>query len=418
MMKRLSIALVRLLRGAARGANTPARLRVWLGVSLAAALLFGVLGALGLDRRDAALAEAAEAAEQLIGVQDVQVALVRADALASENYLRGGLEDPATRAEYVQQLQQVSGGLVAVGNKVLVADAAELARVSVTLGDYAGLIEQARANNRQGFPAGAAYLRAANDAAVGMVAALRQVESSLRAQVNSDLDRADRAGVWLHLFGWPLAVMLLAGGAWMSARFRRMLNVPLAAGALTAFVVLLLAGAAQGSAMSDAEDVTSGALQRADLVAQARAAAFDAHSQEFFSLINRGNGAANELKWAEAAVDADTALSLLCDRSGDCGLSLEFDAYSAGYRDVRRLDNEEGDWDSAVTTSLGVGNGLFDSFAASSAEVAQRYTVEATDGLSASRDGLASMRIVVFLAGLATSAMCLIGYGQRLREYR
>ncbi len=418
MVKWLGHTLARLVKEPARGANTPARLRVWLVATVLAALLFGVLGALGIGRRDTSLADAAGAAQQLIEVQDVQVALVRADALASENYLRGGLEEAATRADYVQQLQQVSSGLVEVGNKVLAAEAGELASVSAQLGDYAGLIEQARANNRQGFPAGAAYLRAANDAAVGMVAALREVESSLREQVNEDLDRADRAGVWLHLFGWPLALLLVTGGGWLAVRFRRVLNVPMAAGALTAFVVLLLAANAQGSAMSDAEAVTSGALQRADLVAQGRAAAFDAHSQEFFSLINRGNGAANELKWAEAAVDADTALSLLCGRSGSCDLSDEFDAYSVGYHEVRRLDNEAGDWDSAVTTSLGDGNELFDAFAASSGDVARQYTAEATNGLSASRDGLSTIRILVFLAGLATAGCCVVGYGQRLREYR
>ncbi|MDO9174103.1 MAG: hypothetical protein Q7V62_04805, partial [Actinomycetota bacterium] len=195
-----------LLRTLATGGSTPSRLRVLMVVTAILAVLFAVLGAFGVGRRDAALSATTDAAQQLIDVQNVQVSLVRADALASENYLRGS-EDPAKRAQYVQELQLVSTGLVAVGNRVLPADAALLAGVSASLGEYSGLVEQARANNRQGYPVGAAYLRNANALAADMVVVLREVQVSLRDQVNDNLDRADKAGAWLHLVGWPLLLV-------------------------------------------------------------------------------------------------------------------------------------------------------------------------------------------------------------------
>ena len=80
-------------RGAAKGGSTPARLRAWMVATTIVAVLFGVLSATGVDRRASSLRAADEASQQLIEVQDVQVRLVRADAIARENYLRGGIED-------------------------------------------------------------------------------------------------------------------------------------------------------------------------------------------------------------------------------------------------------------------------------------------------------------------------------------
>lgn len=406
-----------LVRRVVGGGSTPGRVRLWMSATVVVAVLFGVLGALGIGRRDTSLGDAAGAARQLIDVQGVQVSLVRADALASENYLRGGVEDAATRAEYVRELERVSAGLVSVGNQVLPDEAARLAAVSAQLGEYSGLIEQARANNRQGYPAGAAYLRAANATMLEMVATLRDVEASLRHQVNDNLDRADKAGAWLHLFGWTLLLLVVAGSAWLAARFRRLLNLPMAVAAVAVFVVLLAAARVQGGAMTDAEAATAGALQQADLVAQARAAGFDARAQEFLTLINRGNGADNEVKWEQAADNADSALSLLCGQSGDCDLLDSFSFYEANYVTVRSVD-DNGDWDAAVANSLSSGRDLFDAFSSSSDEVAQARIDEATAALAASSDGLAAMRVLVFLAGLLVAALALAGYGQRLREYR
>lgn len=405
------------LRTLATGGSTPSRLRVLMVVTAILAVLFAVLGAFGVGRRDAALSATTDAAQQLIDVQNVQVSLVRADALASENYLRGS-EDPAKRAQYVQELQLVSTGLVAVGNRVLPADAALLAGVSASLGEYSGLVEQARANNRQGYPVGAAYLRNANALAADMVVVLREVQVSLRDQVNDNLDRADKAGAWLHLVGWPLLLVIIAGSAWMTARFRRVVNVPVAGGGLLLLVLLVFGGSSQAGSMSDAEAATRDPLQSADLVAQARSAAFDAHSQEFFTLINRGNAQSNEVNWDTARADADTALQRLCDRTDDCELGELFSVYAGRYEEMRALDNDEGDWDAAVALSLGDANAAFDAFAVSSQAAADEYTDRAVSALASSSDGLSTLRVFVFVGGLGIAVLALLGYGQRLREYR
>jgi len=234
-------SLRRVTSGLLRGGNTPTRLRAWMVGTAVVAVLFGVLGALGISRRDASLGDAAAASQQLIAVQDIRVRLVHADALATENYLRGGIEDATKRATYVSELAAVGDALVQAGNRVLPNEATRLAEVSTALGVYSGLIEQARANNRQGYPVGQAYLKVANDKVLEMAATLRGVELSLRHQVNDNLDRADRAGVWIHALGWTLLLLVVVGGGWVAVRFRRLVNVPLA---LAAMLTLVLVAAA------------------------------------------------------------------------------------------------------------------------------------------------------------------------------
>jgi len=416
MMKAVGRAIGRFANGLLRGGSTPARLRVWMICTMVVAVLFGVLGAFGVGRRDASLGDGAEAAAQLLAVQDVQVRLVNADSIARENYLRGGIEDAGKRATYEAELSAVSEGLVAVGNRVLPAEARQLASVAAQLGEYAGLVEQARANNRQGFPVGAAYLRSANALSGSMVAALRDVQSSLRSQVNDSLDRADKAGSWLHVTGWPLVLLLLAGGWWHAKRFRRLVNPALAVATGLSLLLLLLGGSTQGSAMADAEAATATSLEAADLVAQARSAAFEARALESSTLIARGSN--NDDPWLLAGSTSTAALVTLCDTTGDCALTDGFAFYADSHAAVRALD-DDGDWEAAREASLdGLAADAFTAFDIDSGGSAQAYRDSATDQLRSATDGLSWMRVLVFFGGLAIAALSLVAYGQRLREYR
>ena len=404
-------------RGVAKGGSTPARLRAWMVATAAVAVLFGVLSATGVDRRASSLRAADEASQQLIAVQDVQVRLVHADAIARENYLRGGIEDGAKRATYASELAAVSDGLVTVANGVLANEAAALAGVSAQLSRYSGLVEQARANNRQGFPVGAAYLRTANTLSTEMATDLQSAQASLRQQVNDSLDRADKGGVWLHATGWPLLIMLVIGGAWLASRFRRLLNVPVALAGLVTLLMLVVGGTVQASAMSDAENATAGRLQAADLAAQARSASFTAHAQEFSTLIARGSGG-DDSAWQTSISTTEVALDRLCSIAGECGLKDYIREYAEAHAAVRDSD-DSGDWDAARDSSLdGEAAVAFADFDTVSRDAAAMLGVQAASAMSSAADGLAALRVLAFLAGLVVAALVLVGYGQRLREYR
>jgi hypothetical protein len=414
---------------------TPFRLRAALVATILFAVVFAVLGAYGVGKRQSSIDAANHAAGQLLQVQDIRVAVVQADSLASRLYLTGGAEDPQSRREYLGFIDQASTELAAVALQLDLGDADSQALEAANAGltRYTGLIEQARANNRQGFPVGAAYQREANTAVGDIVAQLRVVEQSQRDTVNDELAAAHRAGAWLVLAGWVLVAVVVLAGLWLARRFRRLVNIPLGVGLVVIVLVLVAAMATQGSAVSNADRAVSGSLTTADLVAQARAAAFDAQSQEALTLINRGNGAGNEAKWQDSSAIVDRALGEACDRasSSACSLQRSWPQYVDGHARIRELD-DAGNWDDAVAISLGEPYGdstvsgdeltlttaPFTAFAEGSGKLVDDSGAAATSALGDATDGLGLMRVLVFLAGMFVIVLAVLGFGQRLREYR
>jgi len=403
-------------------------------VFIVLALVFAVVGAFGINRRANAINDVRTASRQLLALQDIQVRIVHADAIASSSYLRSGQEDPAQRTAYLDEIGKAGDGLVAVSAAANSADLEQLSSASRLLGSYVGLVEQARANNRQGFPVGAAYQRQANGIVSNadpdtpdIVSSLRAVEESQRAQINDSLASAHRAGVWLHVTGLLLFGALLVGSWWLWRTFRRVVNVPIAVALLALFLLLLIGGIKQAGAVSDADDAVGTQLAGADKAAQARAAAFEARSQEALTLINRGNGAANEVNWQ---LGNDIVTREMSSRLGsDDGLSTAaagaYASYAEAHAEIRDLDNN-GDWDKAVAVSLGVDStstgvssaSAFDAFDQAVGQIATAEGATASTRLNSAVDPLNALRNIVFLAGLVIAVLAALGCGQRLREYR
>ena len=415
--------------------STPARLSILRAALIVLAVVFAVAGAFGVNRRANAIDDVRTASGQLLALQDIRVRIVHADAIASSSYLRSGQEDPAQRTAYLEEIAKAGDGLVAVSAAANDADLAQLSEASRLLGSYVGLVEQARANNRQGFPVGATYQRQANGIVSNndpdtpdIVSSLQAVEASQRDQINDSLAAAHRAGLWMQLTGWVLLIALVLSSWWMSRKFRRILNVPIAAAAVMLFLLLVIGGAKQSGSVSDADDAVGTQLAGADNAGQARAAGFEARSQEALTLINRGNGAANEANWQ---VQNNIVLQVLAEQLGsDESLSRRaidsYDTYVDGHVEIRTLD-DAGNWDEAVAVSLGVQDtpvaqinvpNEFDDFDRS---VGQIIVTEGADASSRLRDAvspLRSLRNVVFVAGLVVAVLAALGCGQRLKEYR
>jgi hypothetical protein len=411
-------------------ASTPARLSLLRAGFIVLALIFAVVGAFGVNRRANAIHEVRNASRQLLALQDIQVRVVHADAIASSSYLRSGQEDPVQRTAYLDEIAKAGDGLVAVSAAATSADLDQLSTASRLLGSYVGLVEQARANNRQGFPVGAAYQRQANGIVSNadpdtpdIVSSLRTVEESQRSQINHSLASAHRAGIWLHVTGWLLFIALVVGSWWLWRTFRRVVNLPIAIALLVLFLLLLIGGVSQARAASDTDDAVGTQLSGADAAAQARAAAFEARSQEALTLINRGNGAANEVNWqlGNDVVSRETANSL----GSDVALASAYASYSDAHIEIRALDNA-GDWDQAVAVSLGAqktSNGInsvdaFDAFDQAVGKIATTEGTTASARLSDAVNPLSSLRNIVFLAGLVVAVLAALGCGQRLKEYR
>jgi hypothetical protein len=406
------------------------KLRVLMLVTVVLGVLFAVLSAFGVNRRDGAIDDVRVAAEQLIALQEVRVAAVRADAVASSSYLVGGLEDPAQRQDYLAQIEASSDGLIEIANGVDSATAVPLATASALLSRYVGLVEQARSNNRQGFPVGAAYQRQANslmssDAAdqIDIVDSLTAAEAAQRRLVNEGLAEARSASRYVAIPALFLLLALLGGSAWLSRSFQRNVNVPIAIATALLLVILLHGVSSMASAMSSASDAVTGPLTSADLVAQSRSSGYDARSQESLALINRGNGQANEARWSIAANTASNALDLACTSNSSCELSDLFTLYRTAHTELRALD-DSGQWDAAVEAvrTAGVADadvtGSFEEFDDASAGQVADNGASASVALATADDGLGSLRALLFIVGLAAAGLAIAGYGQRTREYR
>jgi hypothetical protein len=414
--------------------STPARLSLLRAVFIVLAVVFAVGGAFGINRRANAINEVRTASRQLLALQDIQVRIVHADAIASSSYLRSGQEDPAQRTAYLDEIAKAGDGLVAVSGAATDTDLQQLSEASRLLGSYVGLVEQARANNRQGFPVGATYQRQANGIVsntdpdtADIVSSLSAVEASQRGQINDSLATAHRAGAWLHLSGWLLFIALVLGSWWMWRTFRRILNIPIAIALLVLFVLLVIGAVTQAGAVSDADRAVGTQLAGADSAAQARAAAFEARSQEALTLINRGNGAANEANWL---VRDDIVTQELANGRGSFvaqsgGAADDYEEYQKAHREIRQLD-DDGDWDTAVAVSLGADgpeSGInavvaFDSFDQAVGQLATTEGASASSQLSDATSSLGSLRNIVFVAGLVVAVLAALGIGQRLKEYR
>jgi hypothetical protein len=413
-----------------RGASSPTRLRLASGVTVVCALALALGGSWSVSRRADSIDAAARAAQQLILVQDVRVHVVQADALASRAYLQRGQETTDQRALYDTEVAAATTGLVAAARAASDADLQLLRDAGSSFAQYVGLVEQARANNRQGFPVGAAYQRQARTVSQQVVDGLRSVEAHERGQVDDLIARAHRASWLLLLTTVVLVAVLLAGGTWLAMRFRRLVNVPLAIASLVAAAALVGGVALSSRAITRADQSVTGQLAEADLLAQARAAAFDARSNEALTLIARGSGDAYETAWLESASVVDQALDQACRISGvGCDLVAGFHQYTAAHEVVRTLDGTTGDWDSAVALSVsgtasaapaGTPNPVtaFAAFADASASLVGARTTDAVDGLASATSGLGAVEALLVAAGIAVGALAMLGYARRLREYR
>lgn len=394
-----------------RHVDTPALLNRWQLIGMTVAVVFGILSAFVQFLGWQADGRAAADTEQLVRVQKIQSSLLSADALATNAFLVGGLEDPDQRREYDARINEVLEGIAAAAD-AQPADQAALIAVNQQVELYTTYIANARSNNRQGFPVGAAYQSLASD----------QLRNStlpvLKELVDANNERARDAMNGQHPF-WllGLGVAALLGLWWLNRElanaFRRRINRGIAfAGAIVAVVTVVTTA---GAFIRDNSNDSLREGQFADAVASAKAltAANDAKANESLRLIKRGSGAANEEKWGEAAaVVADNAPSRFL---------TEWERYTDQHRTIVDRD-ESNKWDEAVTlATAGPAEGedktafvaFNDDLSAHVAEVSK----EAVDELGSWRWLALVVGALTLVLGAAAAVSVERGIGVRRREF-
>ena len=404
-------------------ATTPATLRLLLALTALAAVLFGVFAQQAGAMQARAATTAREQSAQLLGVQNVRTLLVDANAIAANTFLVGGLEPTELRASYVSSLTGAASAIAGL-SAADSADTRALARVASSITTYSGLIEQARANNRQGFPVASAYLDQASTALSGDGGILEDLDGL----VDSGADRvaaaydAVRWSVLLMIGSLVMLVLLLAAQLWLARRTHRYLNRPLATGTALLLVVGVGGALAYGSVAADAGTARVESYREALTVSNALIAASDAKSLESFTLIKRGSGAALEERYTQAVDSAREKLSGdLQDELARTRLVDEFGQWQSFHKEIREAD-DAGNWDQAVRVATITGNGtpndLFTTFSDDARDVVQEKALAAATTLDRGAEFATLVSWILLAAGLAGAVFAWRGIAQRLEEYR
>ena len=294
-------------------------------VAVVAAVCFGAVAEIAELSRERAASSAKTDTEPLLAqAVNLYGSLSEANATATTTFLVGGLEPPARRARYLADIAAASESLAVltreVGNSPLARDA--VATVARGLPTYTGLVESARANNRQAFPVGAAYMRQASTLLdTTILPAARRLYTTEAERLRDDYDTGT-SSPWLVAFAVAILALIamLVYAQWSLARIsNRIFNVPMVA----ATVLLVALGAWGVTAMTREQDALASAQRNGsdsvEVLSAARILVSRAQSDESLTLIARGGDTTDP-------ADFDAVIALLGQPNGSGGLVGEVDA--------------------------------------------------------------------------------------------
>ncbi|WP_423462036.1 hypothetical protein ACO229_15415 [Promicromonospora sp. MS192] len=410
-------------RFAASLATTPGRLALATTIAVAACLLLAVTGFLAGTGQSAALHDAQRDAAQLVGTQELRNDLVSADATATNAFLVGGLEPAEARARYEASLSEAAEAVPALAATARgEGEAADLATVSDSVQRYAGLVESARANNRQGFPVGAAYLDQASAALRDEVLpTLDGVAVSTSERVDDDMGSVSLAQALL-LFVLLALVALAAVQLWLARRTHRVLNTGLAAASVALLVGGIVAAAAVLGGNGVARSVAGGPYAATVATSQALALATDAKSMESFTLIKRGSGADFEESYQESLAEAKNLLTSAAEATdtGSDPLAL-LEEWDTRHAEIRALDDGN-DWDGAVAAATSTADdsagAAFTAFTDAAHADVEATSTAAVDRLGSAATTAQVAAWVALVLGVAGAVAAATGMNVRLKEYR
>ena len=219
-----------------------------------------------------------------------------------------------------------------------------VATIAAQLPIYAGLIEAARANNRQGLPVGAAYLRqASNLLDTTILPAAGRLYTIEAQRLRDDYDTGTSL-TWLLVFIIALLVLLVLLvliQRYLAGISHRILNIP------TVIATLLLVGlTAWGASAMISEQNALAKAQRdgsdsVEVLSAARILVSRAQSDQSLTLIARGGDTADP-------ADFTAVIAALGQPGGSSGLAAEIRALAQRTDTTRAA----GEFDQAVSAYL------------------------------------------------------------------
>ncbi len=419
--------------------TTPGRLRLAAALLLVGAIVFGALAASAVSaRRQAAHSVATDTEPLLVTAEGLYASLSDADATAATTFLTGGLEPPARRERYAGDVRAASGEFATLAQQ---AGGSAQARAAVRtvarqLPVYSGLVETARADNRQGFPVGAAYLRRASmlmrEELLPAAGRLYEVEAR---RLSGDYRSGVSTGTLLAVIAVVCGMLgLLAVIQVFLARLtHRIFNVPMALATALAFALgvwMIVGLIGEQNALGRAQRTGSDPVQ---VLSAARILALRAQGDEGLALVARGGGEASladfDVVMRRLGSSGEPAsllgeAAVIARRSGSAAaierLSASTARYLAVHRHVVALESN-GRFDDAVNLAVGsrsqelsLADALNSDLVREISTAQQRFGGAAGEATSA----LAGLWLAIGLLSVLFAGLALYGLLQRLGEYR
>jgi hypothetical protein len=417
-------------------ASTPGRLFL-VGVGLVVlALLTGMVGALAMQQKQSTIDNLISQREPVAAAsQQIYRSLSDADATAASAFLAGGTIPPELRDRYDLDIATAGANLAKASADVSGDPEAErvVNQLAQQLPVYTGLVETARAYNRQGYPAGAAYLREASGLmrAKLLPAAQELYEiDSVRLAASQD---AATSVPWVALgLAAVLLGALVAAQIYLTRRTNRLLNVGLVV-ATGAVVVALLWGSV--ALLFESSRVSAGrdhGTSQVEVIVQARIVALKMRANETLTLVARGDGGEYEDEFEKLSQQLTGSGSLLAQarelsatddtRTLLATAQRNVNDWLAAHRKIRELD-DGGAYGEAVSlaispdapTSAATMFTLLDDSLLKALREARQQFAEETNGASNAMTGLTPG---VAALALVAAAGVTMGIRERLQEYR
>ncbi|WP_241518487.1 hypothetical protein [Streptomyces sp. CB03238] len=424
------------LRAAAT--TEPGRLRILGAVLAVLVVAFGAVTALEVSDRAAAADDVVSRSQPLSAdAADIYRSLADADTAAASGFLAGAQEPAGVRERYEQDITTASRLLIkaAASTDSSSQSARDIATLNEHLPRYTGLIERARAANRQGLPLGGAYLRYANQQ---MSTQLLPAAERLYEAETARLDRDDRdARVWPFL-SLGLGVAVLAALLWAQRRSylrtNRVFNQGLLAATAASTVVLLWLAVGHTVARAQLNEAKVHGQNSLKVLNEARINSLKARANENLTLVARGAVLTADGKSDKYETDYGTGMGRLTtaleeadrladDSAGDEPVSVAARAvaeWKKRHKDARDTDNS-GDYKGALAKVIGPENSTGESFDDVDAALEKALDHEQGEFTRAAEDGRGALTGLPVGAGalaMVGAAAAIMGINRRLSEYR
>src|SRR4051812_13035317 len=420
----------------ARLHRTPVRLRLTAAALVIASIALGAIATTAAtSRRDAAHSLSGSDEPQLMRGEGIYASLSAADATAATTFLTGGIEPVGRRSQYLRDLDAASAQLTTLARHAGASPDTRTAAATLArqLPVYTGLVEAARANNRQGFPVGAAYLRRASAL---MRTQLLPAAERLYVVEAERMNRDYRDGtrnfglIATVVVAAVLLALLVLAQVGLARLTNRILNVPL----LMATVLVAALGIWIGVGLSGEQNALAAAQRKGSdsvqLLSASRVLALRAQGDDSLALIGRGSDTTSledfdramiALRGKRAGGGLLGEAQRVAERSATAGSLAAVRASLARFERAHAgvaARESRGDYTGAVRTyirgELRVARSL-DAALESGTRAAQRRFATNADRASSSVRGL---HFGIPLLALAIAALAVLGLSQRVREYR